>query len=259
MSRNVLRGVNMSRSSMFIVGAVTVIIGLAAGAARAQLIDESFDLYATGSPPPSPWWNWGTSGTKLVDETVYNGGAGKSVELRRTAFDHQAFAIGQTFAPLEGQVDLTYFFRLSSGSDREALCVFGRDSSDNTIAWWVAHGGQFGNAVATYSDIEGWTHVMDITGDAWYGVHLEIDTAACTYDITVWEADNPATTATVTDRTFRNFTLADAVDEIQLGDFYASYSDLRSAYVDDLRLVGPVVFRDDFESGDTAGWSAVSP
>lgn len=249
----------MRGSSLLIAGLVAVIFGLGGAAAHAQLIDEDFDAYATGLTPPWPWWNWGTSGTMLIDETVYNGDSGKSVELHRIAFDHQAFAIGQTFAPLEGQVDLSYFFRLSSGSDREALCVFGRDSADNAIAWWVAHGGQFGNAVATYSEIEGWTHVMDISSDTWYGVHLEIDTAACTYDITVWQEDNPATTATVTDRTFRNFTLADAVDEIQLGDFYASYSDLRSAYVDDLRLVGPIVFRDGFESGDTAGWSGAGP
>jgi hypothetical protein len=249
----------MKRFPTLFIGALAIIVGLGASGAHAQLIDESFDAYATGSPPPSPWWNWGTSGTKHIDETVFNGASGKSVELHRTAFDHQAFAIGRTIAPLEGEVDLTYFFRLTGGSTREALCVFGRDSSDNMIAWWVTHGGQFGNAVATYSDIQGWTHIMDISSDAWYGVLLDIDTAAATYDITVWEQDNPTNTATVTDRTFRNSPLANAVDEIQLGDFYASYSDLRSAYVDDLRLVGPVVFRDGFESGDTAEWSGVSP
>jgi len=249
----------MRRFPTLFIGAFAIIVGLGGSGAQAQLIEENFDAYATGAPPPSPWWNWGDSGTKLIDETVFNGASGKSVELRRTAFDLQAFAIGRTFAPVEGEVDLTYFFRLTGGSTREALCVFGRDSADNMIAWWVAHGGQFGNAVATYSDIEGWTHVMDISSDAWYGVHLDIDTAASTYDITVWEQDNPTNTATVTDRTFRNSPLADAVDEIQLGDFYASFSDLRSAYVDDLRLVGPVVFRDGFESGDTAEWSGVSP
>jgi hypothetical protein len=124
----------MGRFFTIVTTVVAVAVGLGMGQAHAQLIDEGFDSYATGSPPPSPWWNWGTSGTKLIDETVYNGVSGKSVELRRTAFDHQAFAIGRTFAPLEGRVDLTYFFRLSGGSTREALCVFGRDSADNMIA-----------------------------------------------------------------------------------------------------------------------------
>ncbi|MGD8440942.1 MAG: hypothetical protein PVG53_10425, partial [Holophagae bacterium] len=178
---------------------IAVVVALAVPGAEAQLVYDDFDAYATGAPPPSPWWNWGTSGTMLVDDTVFWGPSGKSVQINRVLFDHQAFAIGQTFPPLVGDTDLTYHFMLAGGSDREALCVFGRDASDNTVAWWVSHGGQFGNAVATYSDSQGWTWIMDIASDTWYGVHLLIDPVSSTYDVTVWQDDNPATTATATD------------------------------------------------------------
>lgn len=79
------------------------------------------------------------------------------------------------------------------------------------------------------------------------------------YDITVWEDANPTNTTTVTGLDFRDLPLADPIDDIQLGDFYNSYSDLRLAHVDDLRLVGPRVFADDFETGNTGAWSVATP
>jgi hypothetical protein len=97
---------------------------------------------------------------------------------------------------------------------------------------------------------------MDVVNDTWYGVRLEIDVDTHSYDITVWEEGNLTNTATETDVDFRNLLLADPVDDIQMGDFYASFSDPRNAHLDDLRLVGPRVFADDFETGDTGGWSS---
>ena len=49
------------------------------------------------------------------------------------------------------------------------------------------------------------------------------------------------------------------VDDIQMGDFYDSFSDERTAYLDDLRLVGPGIFVGDFETGSTDAWSLVTP
>ena len=238
---------------------VAVTLTIMVSGAQAQLVSDDFDAYAAGSPPPSPWWNWGTSGTMLVDDTVFWGPSGKSVQLNRVLFDHQAFAFGQTFPPLIGETDLTYHFMLAGGSDREALCVFGRDASDNTVAWWVSHGGFFGNAVATYSDSQSWTWVMDIASDTWYGVHLLIDPIAYTYDITVWQDDNPTNTATVTGLAFRNGASADVITELQIGDFYDSFSDVRPAYLDEVLLIGPYVFADGFETGHTGAWTAVQP
>jgi hypothetical protein len=100
---------------------------------------------------------------------------------------------------------------------------------------------------------------MDIASDTWYGVHLLIDPVSSTYDVTVWQDDNPATTATVTDLAFRNGPSADVITEIQMGDFYASYSDIRPAYVDEVLLIGPFVFADGFEAGHTGAWSATAP
>jgi hypothetical protein len=230
------------------------------GTAEAQLIDENFDAYPAGVSPPAPWWYWGTSGTILVDDTVYHGGAGCSLEFNRVAFDYQPFTIGQSLSPpLEGQGEMSYFFRLGGGSDREVLCVFGHNYANNAVAWWVTHGGWFGNAVATYSDSQGWTHVMDVSSDTWYGVHLDIDVDAQSYDITVWEEANPTNTATETNLDFRNLGLADPIDDIQMGDFFDSFSDTRTAHLDDLLLIGPRIFVDGFESGDTAAWSVTSP
>ena len=96
---------------------------------------------------------------------------------------------------------------------------------------------------------------MDVVNETWYGVRLDIDVDAHSYDITVWEDGNPTNTAIVTNLDFRDLLLADPVDDIQMGDFYASSSDLRTAHVDDLRLIGPRIFADDFENGNTGAWS----
>ena len=61
---------------------------LAFGTAQAQLIVEDFDSQTTGSPPAWSWWTNGPSGTILVDETIFRGSSGKSVELVRTTFDN---------------------------------------------------------------------------------------------------------------------------------------------------------------------------
>ena len=42
---------------------------LAVGTAHAQLIVDDFDSQTSGSPPAWLWWNNGTSGTILVDDT----------------------------------------------------------------------------------------------------------------------------------------------------------------------------------------------
>jgi hypothetical protein len=240
-----------------VAGAIVVLI--AVSGVEAQLVDEDFDSHTTGAPPASPWWTWGTSGTVLVDDSVFSGSSGKSVQLNRVLFNYQDFAFGRDFAPIIGETELTYHFRLASGSDREALCVFGHDSTNLTVGWWISHGGQFGNAVATFSDSQQWTWVMDISGDTWYGVHLLIHPSSHSYDITVWQDDNPANTATVTGIDFRHGALADTIDQIQAGDFYKSYSDIRPAWIDEILLIGPFVFADAFETGTTDNWSATQP
>lgn len=245
-----MRGLSLACVVVVAAGAV-----LSGPAAEAQLIQDDFDAYTVGTSPPAPWWYWGTSGTFLVDDTTPYGGTGSSLEIDRVAFDYQPFTIGRgLIPPLEGQGEMSYFFRLTGSGDRETLCVFGHNYANNAVAWWVTHGGWFGNAVATYSETQGWTHVKDVVNDTWYGVRLDIDVSTHSYDITVWEAADPSNTTTVTGLDFRNLLLADPVDDIQIGDFYDSFSDSRSAYLDDLRLVGPGIFSDGFESGNTGAW-----
>jgi hypothetical protein len=246
----------MGRINIVWIVIALVAVGLFTLPAEAQLIEEDFDAYPAGAWPPAPWWYWGTSGTIWVDGTNPHGGSGHSLQFDRAFFDYQAFAVGQTLSPsLVGQAVLTYFFTLTGNTDREVFSVFGRNIDNNAVAWWVTHGGYFGNAVATYSETQGWTHVMDVVNDTWYGVRLEIDVTTHSFDITVWEETNPTNTSTVTGVDFRNLLLADPVDEIQIGDFSQTYSDTRLGYLDDLLFVGPGVFHDDFESGDISAWS----
>ena len=243
-------------SVLFIIAVALLVTAVV----EAQLIEENFDSYATNSQLPSPWFYWGSSGTILINDTTYLGTSGKSLECDRMYFDYQPFTVGHGLTPpLEGQGEMTYYFRLTGGSDREVFSVFGHNYQNNAVAWWVTHGGWFGNAVGTYSEDQEWTHIMDVSNDTWYGVHLVIDVDTHTYDITVWEDTNPANTNTVPDLDFRNGLLADPIDDIQIGDFSQTSIDQRIGYLDDLRLVGPRIFLDDFESGDPGAWSGVNP
>jgi hypothetical protein len=156
-------------------------------------------------------------------------------------------------------LELTYYF-LAGPADYEVFTAFAQDSSSNQVAWWVTVGGEFGSAVATYSDSEGWTKVMDVTVDTWYGVRIAADPSTHSYDLSVWEDANPANTTTVTGIDFRNGATAGIIDQFQFGNFnpswigYASY-----AFIDDVLFVGPQIFQDGFDSGDTGSWSSVRP
>lgn len=234
---------------------------LSVGSAEAQLIADGFDTYATGSPPPWFWWDWGTSGTRNVDDAVFRGPSGKSVKFERTVFDGNAFAIGQSFWPVMAgdQVELVYYFQATAVAS-EMMSAFGRHDASNQIAWWVTVGGAYPNAVATFSDSQQWTHIMDVVPNVWYGVHIFADVGAHAYDITVWEDDDPTNAVTVTNLDFRNGAAAGIIDQIQFGDFNASltpHSDV--VFLDDVFFIGPNMFRDGFESGNTDAWSSVSP
>ena len=226
------------------------------GGANAQLIVEDFDLQETGSPPAWLWWNNGSSGTTVVDETTYRGSSGKSVELARTTFDGVGFGFGRNFPPIDGPAELTFHFQVEA-TDDQVLTAIGGNNADHQVAWWVGVGGPAGNAIGTYSVSGGWNHIMDVTPDTWYGVKLEIDPAAFTYDITVWEDDNPTNTASDTEISFRNGSDGGHIDQIQFGNFSDSTTSSNvSAFVDDVKFTGSRVLNDDFESGNTGAWSS---
>jgi len=232
-----------------------VFVVLAVGVADAQLIVENFDSETTGSPPAWLWWNNGSSGTILVDESTYRGTSGKSVEIVRTVFDGNGFGFGRIFPPIEGPAELTYYFLVGS-AEEEALTVIGGNNAGHQVAWWVSVGGSIENAIATYSDSGGWNHVMDVVPDTWYGVRLEIDVATYSYDITVWEDANPTNTATETGIAFQNGSAADTIDQIQFGNFSDSVtSSTDYAFIDDITFVGSTILKDGFESANTSAWS----
>ena len=229
---------------------------LAVGVADAQLIVEDFDSQTTGSPPAWLWWNNGSSGTILVDETTYRGGSGKSVELVRTTFDGNNFGFGHNFPPIDGPAELAFFFRAGSTTD-EVLTAVGGNNAGHQVAWWIGVGGAAGNAIGTHSHSGGWNHVMNVVADTWYGVTLEIDPATLTYDITVWEDLYPANTATEVGIPFRDGSAVEVIDQIQFGNFSDAVSGpAASAYVDDVEFIGTRVLNDDFESGNTGSWSS---
>ena len=234
---------------------VVVFLALAVGIADAQLIVEDFDSQTTGSAPAWLWWNNGSSGTILVDETTYRGPSGKSVEFVRTTFDGNGFGFGRNFPPIDGPAELTFFFRAASTTD-EVLTAIGGNNAGHQVAWWVGVGGAVGNAIGTHSHSGGWNHVMDVAADTWYGVTLEIDPATFTYDITVWEDGFPGNTATETGIPFRDGSAVEVIDQIQFGNFSdAVAGPAASAFVDDVEFIGARVLNDDFESGNTGFWS----
>ncbi|MCG6948534.1 MAG: hypothetical protein LJE93_06420, partial [Acidobacteria bacterium] len=181
---------------------VFVLLVFPAGNADAQLIVDDFDSQTTGSPPAWQWWENGRSGTIQVDDTVYRGSSGRSVELVRTTFDDYTFSFGRNFRPIDAPAELTFFFRVGS-TTVEVLTAIGGNNAAHQVAWWVGVGGDVGNAIGTHSHAGGWNHVMDVVADTWYGVRLEIDPTTFTYDITVWEDGNPGNTASETGIPFR--------------------------------------------------------
>ena len=205
----------------FISSFVLVVLAISVGIVDAQFIVEDFDSQTTGSPPAWLWWNNGSSGTILVDETIYRGSTGKSVELVRTTFDHYTFGFGRNFRPVDGPAELTYHFRVDSTTE-EVLTAIGGNNAGHQVAWWVGVGGAVGDAIGTHSHSGGWNHVMDVAADTWYVVTLEIDPTTFTYDITVWEDDNPANTATETGIAFRDGSNVEVIDQFQFGYFSGS-------------------------------------
>ena len=108
---------------------VVVLLMLAMGIANAQLIIEDFDFEATVSAPAWLWWDNGSSGTILIDETTYRGSSGKSVEIVRTDFDGYGFGFGRNFPPIDGPAELTFFFRAASTTDEVLTAVGGNNAA----------------------------------------------------------------------------------------------------------------------------------
>jgi len=234
---------------------VMVLLVLSVGIADAQLIVENFDSQTTGSPPAWLWWNNGSSGTILIDETVFHGSSGKSVELFRTTFDDIGFGFGRNFPPIDGPAELTFFFRVGSTTE-EYLTAVGGNNSGHQVAWWVGVGGDVGAAIGTHSETGGWNHVMNVVVDTWYGVTLDTFPSTHTYDIKVWEDGNPGNTATQTGIPFRNGSAVEVIDQIQFGNFSdVDTGPAASAYIDGVALTGARVLHDDFETGNTGHWS----
>jgi len=133
---------------------VTVLLALSVGIADAQLIIEDFDSQTTGSPPAWLWWNNGSNGTILVDDSTFRGSSGKSVEIARSGFDGKVFGFGRNFPPIDGPAELTFYFRVGSTTE-EVLTAVGGNNAGHQVAWWVGVGGDVGNAIGTYSESGG--------------------------------------------------------------------------------------------------------
>ena len=228
---------------------------LVAGMSTAQRIGDDFDSQTTGSAPAWRWWSHEASGTVEVDGIIFRGASGKSVEILRTTFDGKEISFGQNFPPLSGPAEHTFYFRVDS-TNEELLTVVGGNNAGHQVASRIGVGGEVGNAIGTYSETAGWNHVMDVSAGTWYGTTLKIDPSTHTYDITVWEDNDPANTATETGIDFQNGTNVDTIDQILFGNFSESaVSSTDSAYVDDVSFVGSRVLEDGFDSGNLSGWS----
>lgn len=238
--------------------ALLLMIVAIAGVASAQTIVEDFDSYTPGLPPGGGWWTWGDGGSTLVDDTVHRGPTGNSIALDREAFPGTAFAFGRLFDPIDGQVIMEYSFRVSD-SQREMLSAFATDDGGALIGPWVTVGFPSEGEVHVYSESLGWLMVLSVQPDTWYRVILDIDVASNTYDITIWNEDDPADNNSLLAVPFRTSAGVPNLGTIQFGEFSStSFADSAKAWVDDV-LFMPFVFWDGFESGDTAAWSSTVP
>ncbi len=222
-----------------------------------QVVDESFDAYPVGSPPGPPWWNWGSDGVTLVDDSQFHGPSGHSVVLARSAFPGDAFAFGRDLPAQDDHVLIEYSFRVT-GNPREILTFFAVDA-DNDAGPWVTVGYPL-PGVWVYSESLGWLSVpVVILPDGWNRVRLDVKVPDNTYDISVWREDDPATLRSLPVVPFRTAAGVGPLTNIQFGDFNVSViPDAHVAWVDDV-VVLPLVFGDSFESGDTAEWSSAMP
>ena len=162
--------------SVLSFAALLLMIVAIAGVASAQMIVEDFDSYTPGLPPGGGWWTWGDGGTTLVDDMVHRGPTGNSIALDREAFPGTAFAFGQLFDPIDGQVIMEYSFRVSD-SQREMLSAFATDDGGALIGPWVTVGFPSEGEVYVYSESLGWLMVLSVQSDTWYRVILSIDVA----------------------------------------------------------------------------------
>ena len=242
------------RSVMCVAVLVLELFGIPVVGMGQVVVDESFDAYPVGSPPGAPWWNWGTDGVTLVDDTQFNGLFGHSVVLSRTVFPGDSFAFGRHFPAQGGHVLFEYSFRIT-GNPREVLTAFAVDDG-NAVGPWVTVGYPL-PGVWVYSESLGWLGVpLVILPDTWNRVRLDVDVTANTYDVSVWREGDMATVHSVAAVPFRTAAGVGPLTNIQFGDFNISViPDGHVAWVDDV-LVLPLVFGDSFESGDTSGWSS---
>lgn len=234
---------------------LVLVVVLVCAPAETQLIVDDFDAQTAGEAPAWRWWTNGGSGAATVDDSISRGSSGNSVELTRTTFDGRGFGFGRNFRPIDGPVELEFYFRVDSTTE-ETLTAVGGNNASHRVAWWVGVGGEVGNAIGTYTEAGGWNHVMDVSTNTWYGVALEIDPSTHSYDITVWEDGSPTNTAAETGIGFLNGTDVETIDQFQFGNFSDSSSNSTdAAYVDNVSFVGSRVLEDGFESANTSGWS----
>ena len=245
------------RSVVCVAVLVVVLAGVPGVGMGQVVVDESFDAYPVGSPPEAPWWNWGTDGVTVVDDSQFCGASGHSVVLSRSVFPGDAFAFGRHFPEQSGQLIVEYSFRIT-GSPREILSAFLVDD-DNAVGPWVTVGYPL-SGVWVYSESLDWLWVATgILEDRWYRVRLDIRASANTYDISVWREDDPSAISSLPSVPFRTAAGVGPLTNIQFGDFNVSVvPDAHVAWVDDV-LVLPLLFADSFERGDTSGWSSTAP
>ena len=168
----------------------------------ALLFEETFDTYATGSPPVPPWtesyWPASQPGitreeaealgvTVWVDETVYYGSSGKSLHFLDTSgsasvgsdlriqFDQATHVVVEYYMRTNDKNREGAFFNLRGGEGHDRVAVFNPDGNIRLFA------------------NTGWEGpLLEYSENIWYYVRREINVTTNIGTFYVAEAGNPA-------------------------------------------------------------------
>ncbi|MDF2668581.1 MAG: hypothetical protein K0R67_887 [Paenibacillus sp.] len=145
------------------------------------LLNQSFEGIVTGNAIDGQAGWWGTTNSKIVDNTssVLSSGGNKVLKIEDTSTS----LIQSTGVTFPGVTSMLYEFWLKATSTTDILYMEVKDGSNQAVRLALASNGKFG-----YYD--GSTYVSTTTNyvaDTWYRIALTVDATDKTYDYYVYD------------------------------------------------------------------------
>ncbi len=155
------------------------------------VLQDNFDAYTTGFPPPAPWNHREDSGTTVeVDDTVFFGPSGKSVHFYDPGSGVKT-ELSRGFSQTSNIV-LEYYMR-SDNQDYEGMFVVlnGDGGSDYLVNFSNGAFGGMKGYIGGWGANGGWVKpdLLAYKTNTWYKVRRELDCTTDTGRFYVWEVD----------------------------------------------------------------------